>query len=65
MANTIRKAIRQSGLNLYRVAKSARVPYQSLYTFYHSNADCRLSTAEKLCRVLGLDLMPVGERKGR
>lgn len=65
MVSTIRKAILQSGLSLYAVAKAAHVPYQSLHRLYNGGDDCRLSTAEKLCRVLGLDLMPVGERKGR
>lgn len=64
-ADTIRKAIKASGVSLYAVAKAAHVPYQSIHRFYNGGDDCRLSTAEKLCRVLGLDLAAVSERKGR
>lgn len=64
MISTIRKAIRQRDVSLYAVAKEARVPYQSLHRLYNGGDDCRLSTAEKLCGVLGLELRPV-DRKAR
>ena len=65
MMSTIRKAVRQSGRSLYAVAKEAHVPYQSLHRLYNGGDDCRLSTAEKLCGVLGLVLRPAQRKAAK
>ncbi len=60
----IRRAIKGTGKSLYRVAKDAGIDVAPLQRFMKCEQTLRLPTAQKLCKVVGLDLRPVG-RKGR
>lgn len=54
-AERLRKAITDSQLSLYRIAKDASVPYSSLHRFVHGST-LSLMLFEKLCQHLGLKL---------
>ena len=52
------KAIANSGLTEYRIAKDSGVPQPVLNRFLHGERGISLSTAAKLCAYLGLHLAP-------
>lgn len=58
----IRKTIRADGRSLYRLAKDAGIDVAPLQRFMKALQTLRLPTAEKLCRVVGLDLCSVKRR---
>jgi hypothetical protein len=52
----LRKALEDSGLSLYRVAKDAGIPYSRVHGFAHGHGDdIRLSTVDRLADLLGLE----------
>ena len=60
LARIIRAAVERDGRSLYAIAKAAGVTYQAFHPFVRGHReDIALSTADKLCRVLGLVLRPV------
>jgi ribosome-binding protein aMBF1 (putative translation factor) len=61
----IRRAIRADGRSLYRLAKDAGIDVAPLQRFMKAEQTFRLPTAEKLCRVVGLDLHTVKRQKRR
>ena len=61
----IRKAIRADGRSLYRLAKDAGIDVAPLQRFVKAEQTFRLPTAEKVCRVIGLDLRPIKGQKRR
>ncbi len=67
MAKLIRRAFRESGLSLKRLSDESGTRYASVHAFFTAERDPQLSTIEKWCRVLGLELRPIrrGKRKGR
>lgn len=55
--NIIRQAWKTSGMSLYRLSKTAGVPYPRVREFMvGETTDIRLHTVEKLSRVLDLEL---------
>lgn len=57
LAVQLREAIRASGLTRNRLAKLAGVRYSALWRFLEDdNRDPTLSTASKICTVLGMRL---------
>ena len=66
MANLIRGRFRKSGLSIKKLADLAGVPYAAAHGFVRGTRDPVLSTAAKMCKVLGLKLRPVRatKRKG-
>ncbi len=56
VTETLRKAVRESGLTLYRVAKDSGVPYPTLYRFMTEERSITALTLNKLCAYLGLVL---------
>ena len=56
LAERIRNAAKASGLSRFELAKRAGVSYSIVHRFMLGERDIRLSTASKLCNVLGLDL---------
>ena len=62
MDGEIRRAFKASGMTIQRLALKAKVPYASAHGFFTGDADPRLSTVAKLCRVLGLELRPARRR---
>ena len=58
MSDTLRAAIKSSGLSNYRIAKDAGIEPDSIDRFVRveGRRDLRLETAEKIADVLGLEL---------
>lgn len=67
MAKRIRAAFRASGLSMKRLSVQSGVYYSAVHGFIMGTRDPSLSTAARLCKVLGLELRPArrGKRKGR
>ena len=62
--DVIRKRIKASGLSLYRIAKDSGVNVAPLQRFMARQHGLTLDSAEKIGRLVGLELGPV-KRKGR
>lgn len=61
MSQAIKAAVRDSGLPVAHIAKSAGVPQPVLQRFLSGDRDnIRLDTAEKLCRFFGMVLSGPG-----
>ncbi len=67
MGDLIRATFRKSKLSVNQLALRSGVPYASAHAIVAGTRDPVLSTAEKICKVLGLELRPVrrGKRKAR
>jgi len=63
MADLLRATFRKSGLSVKRLAIESGVAYASVHGFMAGDRDAALSTACRLCRVLGLELRPIRRRK--
>lgn len=57
LADVIRKAIEDSGLSVYAVAKRSGVSQPVVHRFASGERDMTLETADKVCRFLGLKLV--------
>ncbi|NNM85359.1 MAG: helix-turn-helix domain-containing protein [Phycisphaerales bacterium] len=63
---TLRKAIADSGLSYYRLAKDSGVDLRSIGRFMAESQTLRLNIAAKICRRLGLELLtPKGSEHGK
>jgi predicted transcriptional regulator len=62
-ADTIKRAIRRSGLSLLAVAKAANIDYPRVYLFMHGH-NSRLDNAERIARAVGLELRPRRKKRG-
>ena len=62
MGELIRKRFRKSGLTIKRLTEQAGVPYAAAHGVVRGTRDPMLSTANKLCKVLGLELRPMRRR---
>lgn len=58
----LRKAVKESGETVYRVAKNSGVDYSVLLRFMAKERGVSLMTAAKLAEGLGLELRPKGKR---
>ena len=65
MAEILRRAFRDSGMSLKRLADESGTRYASVHAFFTAERDPQLSTIEKWSRVLGLELRPAGRPKRR
>ena len=63
MAELIRATFRESGLSMKQLAERSGVYYASVHGLIVGGRDPALSTADKICKVLGLELRPV--RRGK
>ena len=57
-SETLREAIRDSGLSLYRIAKDSGAGYASVYRFMSGERSVSLDVFDKICECLGLELRP-------
>jgi Cro/C1-type helix-turn-helix DNA-binding protein len=57
LVTKLREAISESELSVYAIANAAEVPQPVLSRFVSGSRGINLSTAEKVCRVLGLRLL--------
>ena len=63
MANLIRERFRKSGLSIKKLADLAGVPYAAAHGFVRGTRDPVLSTAAKMCKVLGLELRVIRAKR--
>ncbi len=56
---TIRRCIKADGRSLYRLAIDTGISVAILQRFMSGERGITLKTADKLCKVLGLELRPV------
>jgi predicted transcriptional regulator len=59
-SEAVRRAVLDSGLTLYRVAKDAGIPYAVLHRFMTGKRAVSLASFDKLCAYLGLQLTHAG-----
>ena len=66
MAGLVRKTFAQSGMSLKHLATESGTGYAAVHGFFTGERDPQLSTVQRWCDVLGLELRPVrrGMRKG-
>ncbi len=62
MAKLIRRAFRESGMSLKRLSDLSGTRYASVHAFFTAERDPQLSTIERWCRVLGLELRSKSKR---
>jgi plasmid maintenance system antidote protein VapI len=56
VSDTLRKAVLERGLTLYRVAKDSGVSYAALHRFVVHKRPVSMESLDKLCAYLGLRL---------
>jgi plasmid maintenance system antidote protein VapI len=56
LQNQFKKAVEDSGLSLYAIAKGAGIAYPVLYRFVNGERDLTLETATKLADFFGMKL---------
>ena len=70
LAAQLREAFEASGLSRFELARRADVSYSVVHRFIAGERDLTLSTASRLCQVLGIEFRASrpdtgGQRKGR
>lgn len=58
LTEQLRKAIHDSGLSLYRVAKATHTPYAAIHGFANRHRNIKLETADRLAELFGMKLTP-------
>lgn len=59
--DALRRAVKESGLTVYRICKDADITTDSLYRFLEEERDLRFETAARIAEVLGLQLVPTAK----
>jgi hypothetical protein len=66
ISDQLRAAIEASDSTFYRIAKDAAVNWSALQRFVDgTRPDIHISTVDKLCEQLGLELQPKKKERGR
>ena len=65
LAETLKQAIEDSGLSLYRISQDSGLDYAALHRFANGERDLRLETADILVEYFGLELKPKAKPKAR
>jgi DNA-binding Xre family transcriptional regulator len=66
ISDQLRAAIEAADATFYRIAKNANVNWSALQRFVDgSRPDIRISTVDKLCESLGLELQPKEKTRGK
>ncbi len=63
--DVIRRAVKASGLSLYRIAKDTELSVGPVQRFMAGDHGLTVSSAEKIGRLVGLELTPVQAKKKR
>ena len=63
LAEQIRAGFVESGMSRFELSKRSGVPYSTIHRFFGEGRDIALSTVAKICRVLDLELCPVGRKR--
>lgn len=61
MKQVIQTTFEKSGLSIKKLSEMTKLPYAAAYGAVRGNTDSQLSTVEKICRVLELELKPVAK----
>ncbi len=61
----VRKAVHRDGRSIYRLSKDSGLGIGPMQRFAAGDHGLTLDSAEKLCKVLGMDLVPITKKKGR
>ncbi len=61
--DVIRRAVKASGLSLYRVAKDTELSVGPVQRFMAGDHGLTVTSAERICALVGLELRPVKRRK--
>ena len=62
MGDILKRTFRESGMSLKRLSDESGTRYASVHAFFTAERDPQLSTIERWCRVLGLELRPLKRR---
>ena len=65
IGKTIRRAMKESDLSLYELARRAGLSYSRVHELARGVSNPRLSTIEALCNELGLELKPTNRKARR
>jgi plasmid maintenance system antidote protein VapI len=65
MTKILQEAIRNNGLPLMEIARLAGITPGQLSRFMRDERTLTLPVADKVCRVVGLQLVPVKKRKAK
>jgi plasmid maintenance system antidote protein VapI len=57
VSETLREAIRESGMSLYRLAKDSGIGYSILWRFLEGERQLTTDTVDRLCDFLGCNLV--------
>jgi len=63
MKQAIQRAFARSGLSIKKLSEAAKLPYSAAYGAVKGTTDPQLSTVQKICMVLGLELQPAGRSR--
>ena len=58
MKETIQRAFARSGLSIKKLSEITKLPYSAAYGAVKGTTDPRLSTVQKICTALELELRP-------
>jgi len=62
IAGALRRALKTSELSRYAIAKETGITQSILSRFLHGKAGITLDTADRLAKILGLQLVPKKKR---
>ena len=65
MDDIIRGAFKKSGMSIKRLSEDTEIPYGAVHRFVTGGGDATLRSANKICKVLGLELRRKKRRKPR
>jgi len=63
MQAIIQRAFEKSGMSVKKLADTTKLPYASVYNAVRGKSDPQLSTVERICDVLKIQLTPRKEAK--
>ena len=59
MRQVIQRAFVSSGLSIKKLSEMTKLPYSAVYGAVKGTTAPRLTTVDKICKTLGLELRPV------
>lgn len=65
ITDTLKKAIRASGMSVYQICKETGLDKGAMSRFIAGKRGLQTDSVDKLCTLLGLELTPKEKAKGR
>jgi plasmid maintenance system antidote protein VapI len=65
LTDTLRKAIDEADVTLYRLAKDAGLDFSAVSRFYHGERSLTLESADKLAEYFNLEVKQKGKSRGK